>query len=120
MQRLALLVLAVLGCNGVSKQDRIDQLERFESEVVRTFCEPPQPFRECFDVDEAGCLAEAKKTVHACVAKFELPDQLDAKSRKKYGGDVGSCAADAYEHDLRTQGKFKDTPKCNDPTAWGH
>jgi hypothetical protein len=113
---IALVVLA--SCKqGVSKTDF---LAEFEPRVVEAFCQPQQIFRQCFDVDQAGCLALARTTVHACIEqhKGELPDHLDKEAGGKYGGILGECAGDAYEAQMRAQGKRHNDPKCDDPSQW--
>ncbi len=119
MSRLVWIAfVSLVGCKGVGKQDWID---RFEPQVVDAFCKPEQAFRVCFSVDEAGCKAEAKKTVHACIDKLadQLPAELDSQSGREYGGRIGECAGNAYEADMRAAGKFKEEiAKCHDPSAW--
>jgi hypothetical protein len=114
------LLVAMIGCKAAaSKQDWEDS---FEPLLVNAFCEPSSGlFRTCFDVDEAGCRAEAQKVVHVCVNQFDsqLPERMDDKSGRDFGTRIGECAGNAYEADLRAAHKFKDSiAKCHDPSAW--
>ncbi|MBS1118445.1 MAG: hypothetical protein H6Q90_673 [Deltaproteobacteria bacterium] len=118
MRRLRSLTI-VLGLGGCSTSKQ-DWFEKFEELTVDGFCAPTQYFRQCFEIDEAGCRKLASETIHACGMKTfdQLPDRLDRADGEKFGRIIGSCAGGEYDRRMAAQGKRHGGGKCDDPTAW--
>jgi hypothetical protein len=109
-------VVFVVACSP-SKQQFI---ERFEPATVATFCEPEQYFRQCFEVTEAECLEVAKRTIRACIERYEptMPEQFDSQSGEQVGRAVGACAGQDYEATFMQRNKRINSARCNDPAVW--
>lgn len=111
---IAMVVLGVVAC----KKTRTAAEWRATSEplLVEAFCGPEQYFRVCFDLDEALCRATAAETVKRCFDSAEIPDPIDEPAARRLGSQIGECAGGAYDNAMAP--KKKNTPKCNDASAW--
>jgi len=117
--RTLLLVVALAGFSAC-KTNKEQWIEKFIPATAESFCKPGVYFRECFDIDEAGCLTLARRTLTACVEQHrsEIPKTLDETSGGEAGRTIGACAGREYEVELVSQKKRHDTAKCNDPANW--
>jgi hypothetical protein len=116
MRSLLLVVAAVAACKPTKEQ----WIDKFVPATAASFCKPGAYFRECFDIDEAGCLALARRTLGACVEQHrsEIPNKPDETSGADAGRTIGSCGGRDYEVELVSQNKRRDNARCNDTANW--
>jgi hypothetical protein len=100
------------------RPSKAEFLARVEPKIVALLCDRDRPaselpiyYRNCFDVDEAGCTAVMRRTVHACALQIDVGD-LDESAAVKFGERVGACAATEYERELDREGKSIRSRPC--------
>jgi hypothetical protein len=112
---IALMLVGTVACEKT--KSGAEWRATSEPLLIEAFCKPEQYFRVCFDLDEALCRATAAETVKRCFNSTEIPDRIDEPTARQIGARVGECAGGAYDQAMAP--KKKNTPKCNDPAAWG-
>jgi hypothetical protein len=87
-------------------------------ELPKEFCKEGTYFRSCFAIDKVECMRVAEAQYDPCVRKHrsELPKIRTVEDGGKGGEILGRCAGAGFFEAV--QGKFKNTPKCNDANAW--
>jgi hypothetical protein len=77
-------------------------------------------FVQCFKTTDVACGAAMTRLTRSCIHDVEktLPHELDSDSGRREGTKVGQCVGTAYELELRADGRFANTPECNDVTRW--
>lgn len=109
---------------GPSQEQRDPQTEtwivRLGELLPGEFCKDGSFFTTCFKIDHAECEAVTARHYGPCVEqhRFELPLIRDSQSGRTGGEILGRCVGVAFQQDLERQGKFTNTAKCNDPSAW--
>lgn len=84
------------------------------------FCKPGMYFQSCFQVTADECRQLAADMMRRCLDKHpdHVPADVNARTGEVAGQKLGTCAGTDFEVTLRKQGKFTDTPRCNDVDYW--
>ncbi len=112
---MALASFALTGC--AQKMTPEDWLSKFQPAFTVKFCETGGYLGECFDVSAEECETKTMSAVRVCFAgaREEMSENMTG-SGGEWGGEIGTCAGDAFERVLRDRKFEKEI--CKDPSAW--
>lgn len=97
------LALGVAGCKQATRKYWISEMGKKGPERL---CKEGTYFRVCFAVSKDECLAVMTDKTKACLEKYrsQIPKVLmQPDDGRKWGGKVGACAGQAYEHQLKAK-----------------
>lgn len=122
MIKLALMA-TLLVCIAINSQaaevEKEVWINAMSTALPTAFCQSGQFFRQCFEVTQIECEETAASATRICLGKYksEIPKVLNQpQDGSKWGRIIGKCAGEAYG--IALQQKFKNNPKCNDPSHW--
>jgi hypothetical protein len=124
MRRMVLCGLLVLtpACKSDQTRDPSRQLwvDAMRRSLPSAFCGNDTFFRSCFQVDAAGCQTRIRDEMDRCLREQPelVPDHINVETGREAGQSLGACVGTGYQTKLAADGKFVDTPVCNDPTHW--
>jgi len=95
-------------------------IDHMRKALPAALCKDTQFFRQCFSLTNKQCNDSVRRHFDTCLNKHldDIPEVINAQTGEKAGGVLGMCVGTNYELGWRKDGKFIDTPRCQDPSQW--